>query len=71
MLAWWNAPKQGGFDLTDLWSLDTNIRLDILHVCQFIAENNGIYPDRLGYGADFEKIIARWRPQALSASLTP
>lgn len=65
LLAWWNAPKLGGFDLTDIWSLDQNIRLDIIDVCQFIAENHGVYPDRLGYADDFQKIIAKWRPEVL------
>lgn len=28
----------------------------------FIARVNA-YPDKLGYEADFEKIIAQWRPE--------
>lgn len=65
LLAWWNAERLGGFDLTDLWHLDGAIRADMLHVFEAIAAHQGIYPDRLGYRDDFQEIIARWKPEAL------
>lgn len=60
LLAWWNAPEQGGFDLTDLWAVDDALKEHMLTVIKMIA-NRRVYPDKLGYGSDFEKIIKQWR----------
>ena len=32
LLAWWNAGECGGFDLTDVWGVDTAIAVDMLRV---------------------------------------
>jgi len=32
LLAWWNAAECGGFDLTDVWSVDASIAADMLTV---------------------------------------
>jgi len=61
LLAWWNAEECGGFDLTDLWQLDASIAMDLVTVFSMIAERS-IYPDTLGYGQEFEQIVAWWRP---------
>jgi hypothetical protein len=53
LLAWWNAEECGGFDLTDLWGVDTSIAADMLRVFALLAECQQ-YPDTLGYGKDFE-----------------
>lgn len=65
LLAWWNAVTCGGFDLTDLWAVDTAITKDMLTVCGLIARAQS-YPDTLGFRADFERIVADWRPELVS-----
>ena len=49
LLAWWNAAECGGFDLTDVWGVDTEIALDMLRVFALIAGCHQ-YPDTMGYG---------------------
>jgi hypothetical protein len=60
LLAWWNAEECGGFDLTDLWRVDTAIAADMVTVFGMVAERNH-YPDTLGYGEQLERIVASWR----------
>jgi hypothetical protein len=60
LLAWWNAEECGGFDLTDLWAVDTEIAVDMLRVFAWIAQH-ATYPDMLGYGRQFETIFRLWR----------
>ena len=60
LLAWWNARVQGGFDLVDLWMLDSAIVDDMIKVLSLIA-NSHSYPDQLGLGLDFHSIISEWR----------
>jgi hypothetical protein len=60
LLAWWNAEECGGFDLTDLWRVDASIAADMVTVFGMVAERNN-YPDTLGYGAGFEKLVSSWR----------
>jgi hypothetical protein len=62
LLAWWNAAKYGGFDLTDVWAVDSKIAADMLAVFEQLLHCRH-YPDSLGYGAEFETIVNRWRPQ--------
>lgn len=62
LLAWWNAGSCGGFDLTALWSLDSDIVADMLTVFALIARRNS-YPDSLGYEDDFKAIVRIWRPE--------
>jgi hypothetical protein len=60
LLAWWNAEECGGFDLTDLWNVDSAIADDMVTVFGLLAKLNS-YPDTLGYGKQFERIVADWR----------
>jgi hypothetical protein len=60
LLAWWNAEECGGFDLTEVWGVDTEIAVDMLRVFAMMAERRQ-YPDTLGYGKQFEAIVHRWR----------
>jgi hypothetical protein len=60
LLAWWNAEECGGFDFTDLWNVDTVIADDMVTVFGLLANLNS-YPDTLGYGKQFERIVAEWR----------
>lgn len=61
LLAWWNATSCGGFDLTDLWSVDRTIAADMLVVAGLIARLHN-YPDAYGHRADFERLVGDWRP---------
>ena len=61
LLAWWNATECGGFDLTDVWAVDTAIAVDMLRVFAMLAAHQH-YPDTLGYGKHFETIVRTWRP---------
>jgi hypothetical protein len=60
LLAWWNAEECGGFDLTDLWRVDASLAADMVTVFGMVAERNN-YPDTLGHGTRFEKLVASWR----------
>ena len=64
LLAWWNAKTCGGFDLTDLWTVDEAIREDMLMVVQMVADLH-CYPDAAGYRHAFEALIEQWRPQLI------
>ncbi|MEY2170709.1 MULTISPECIES: DUF7673 family protein [unclassified Rhodanobacter] len=67
LLAWWNAGSCGGFDLTDLWAVDTAIATDMVTVVGLIARVNS-YPDTLGYGEQFEALVREWRPELVNPS---
>jgi len=61
LLAWWNAEECGGFDLTDIWQVDSAIAADIVTVFGLLADRH-TYPDSLGYGVQFKQILQAWRP---------
>jgi hypothetical protein len=61
LLAWWNSVDCGGFNLRDLWTVDSAIAADMIEVCRMIADTQN-YPDTLGYKSQFEEMVARWRP---------
>jgi hypothetical protein len=61
LLAWWNAEECGGFDLTDLWGVDSEIAADMVTVFALVAERHS-YPDTLGYSRQFRAIVQAWRP---------
>lgn len=61
LLSWWNAESCGGFDPTDLWGVDLQIKRDMVRMLSFIALNPH-YPDALGYRAEFEALVEQWRP---------
>ena len=67
LLAWWNAQKCGGFDLTEVWGVDTAIAVDILRVFALLAGGHQ-YPDAMGYGKHFEAIVRAWRPALTNES---
>ncbi|MFK3781383.1 hypothetical protein [Agrobacterium sp. NPDC089420] len=61
LLAWWNAEVHGGFDLTDLASVDREVADDMATVFTFLArEEDLVYPD--AYKPEIIQIIRRWRP---------
>ena len=61
LLSWWNASNCGGFDLTTLWGVDTQIAADMMTVFALVAGCHR-YPDDLGYGEEFRRIVHAWRP---------
>ena len=65
LLAWWNAESCGGWDLTELWTVDHAIADDMLLVAAFIARNRE-YPGSYGLGKEFEALVARWRPHLIT-----
>jgi len=67
LLSWWNAANCGGFDLTTLWGVDTQIAADMVTVFAFVA-NCRHYPDDLGYSEEFRQIVHAWRPTLKPAS---
>jgi hypothetical protein len=60
LLAWWNAEECGGFDLTEVWGVDTSIAQDMVRVFALLAGCRQ-YPDTMGYGRHFETIVRVWR----------
>lgn len=60
LLAWWNAAEYGGFDLTNVWAVDTAIAEDMIAVLAHLVHWR-CYPDSLGYGAHFQILAQRWR----------
>lgn len=59
LLAWWNAPDNGGFDLADLWYLDGSTRQDILKVFTFILWNQTYLEEE--FGDQFKRVHDAWR----------
>ena len=58
LLAWWNADRDGGFDMRDLWHLDEAIVADIIKVFGMIG-HVWAYPDSLGF--DLSHLVTLWR----------
>lgn len=66
LLAWWNARSCGGFDPTDLWSVDDAIADDMLIVLRLIATSR-IYPTSIGLDEQFAWLVRKWRPELIEA----
>ncbi|MDQ1758208.1 hypothetical protein DAI43_24965 [Achromobacter xylosoxidans] len=66
LLSWWNATSCGGFDLSDLWSVDAEIADDMVTVIGLIRRSRA-YPDNFGTHVhdQFKALVALWRPQLL------
>ena len=67
LLSWWNAANCGGFDSTTIWGVDTQIAADMVTVFGLVAVCHR-YPDDLGYGEEFRRIVHAWRPALRHAS---
>lgn len=67
LLSWWNATSCGGFDLTDLWSVDSEIADDMIAVIGLIRRSRA-YPDTFGTRIyeQFRAILDRWRPELVT-----
>jgi hypothetical protein len=61
LLAWWNAADNGGFDLTDLWNVDSEIATDMVTVFTWVSTHR-YYVDHISrdYSSRMEEIWKRW-----------
>ncbi|GLK96366.1 hypothetical protein GCM10008164_41080 [Achromobacter xylosoxidans] len=66
LLSWWNATSCGGFDLSDLWSVDGEIADDMMSVIELIRRSRA-YPDTFGTHVheQFKRLVNLWRPQLI------
>lgn len=61
LLAWWNADSLGGFDMADLFGVDSAIAADMGMVFTWLAgQDVASYPTE--YRAAIEALIEQWRP---------
>ena len=57
LLAWWNGRRDGGFDLANLWAVDTCLKVDMLRVISLIASRPGVYPNEYVARENFEAFV--------------
>ena len=70
LLAWHNAPENGGWDPVDLWNLDTDLAQDVLTVLT-LALQSGKYPGDLGFEPEMQAIWLLWRGPTAQADKLP
>lgn len=63
LLAWWNAGKCGGFDITKTWRCDPEIINDMVAVFGY-ATRHSVYHEQ--YEQQFKAIIEAWRPELVN-----
>lgn len=66
LMAWWNGPDLGHFQIADIFGLDVAIANDIATVIGFLGQNHrgAVYIDSLGFAEEMQDIIALWRSPA-------
>lgn len=66
LMAWWNGPDLGHFQIADIFGLDAAIANDITTVIGFLGQNDrgAVYIDSLGFAEEMQDIIALWRSPA-------
>lgn len=66
LMAWWNGPDLGHFQIADIFGLDVAIANDITTVIGFLGQNDrgAVYIDSLGFAEEMQDIIALWRSPA-------
>jgi hypothetical protein len=62
LLAWWNSGSCGAYGITTAWGLDEVLAEDVITVFA-LASRVREYPDALGYGEAFGRVVAAWRPE--------
>ncbi|GGB09125.1 hypothetical protein GCM10011491_41350 [Brucella endophytica] len=67
VLAWWNADKLGGFNLADLFGVDSTIAVDMAQVFSWLAAR-GMAEYPTAYRAEIEDIMREWRPEIWAPS---
>jgi hypothetical protein len=60
LLAWHNAAENGGWDVTDLWSVDLSIADDMFTVLHLIRAEQQ-YPDDQGFKDEMQRIWQQCR----------
>ena len=65
LLAWWNARDCGGFDFTEMWNVDQSLADDMVTVFALVSRVSE-YSDKDLYGARFENLVRRWRPELVA-----
>jgi len=60
LLAWHNAPENGGWDPTELWAVDQQIASDMLKVLHLVRLTHR-YPAELGFEKELGQVWNRWR----------
>ncbi|MAX00264.1 MAG: hypothetical protein CMN72_11610 [Sphingomonas sp.] len=70
LMAWWNGPDLGHFEVADLFGLDRTVARDITTVIGYLGQRPGaIYIDALGFAEEMQDIIALWqKPASTSAA---
>lgn len=66
LMAWWNGPELGHFEIADMFGLDIDVANDITSVIGFLGQNDrgAVYIDGLGFAEEMQDVIALWRPSA-------
>lgn len=66
LMAWWNGPDLGHFEIADMFGLDVDVANDITTVIGFLGQNDrgAVYIDSLGFAEEMQDVIARWRSSA-------
>ncbi|WP_277964361.1 DUF7673 family protein [Pseudomonas sp. RIT-To-2] len=59
LLAWYDAPTYGGFNITDLWHMDNHTRQAASTLFNWLSENQAT-PADLDLDLIFEAISTRW-----------
>lgn len=65
LLSWWNAKTCGGFDLTDLWSCDREVRADMISAMRLVADREK-YPDAYIDRKHWVELVELWRPHLVA-----
>lgn len=60
LLAWHHAQENGGWDPTDLWSIDSAIAEDIIAAIKLLRAARR-YPCDLGFQREIERIWELWK----------
>jgi hypothetical protein len=66
LMAWWNGPDLGHFQIADLFGPDVAIANDITTIIGFLGQNDrgAVYIDSLGFEEEMQDIITLWRAPA-------
>jgi len=60
LLSWHNASAHGGWNPTDLWSVDSEIAADMLAVLELVLTCRR-YPDMIGFELEMDRLWRRWQ----------
>jgi len=69
LLAWYNAGDNGGWDPSDLWSVDPALADDMLRVLKLVRRHSGKYPNDLGFRDEIVAVWHMWRENRPAAEV--